>query len=40
MSRCLTECGRIGMTAVGASADEAWRIYQEAQTREEGAVVC
>jgi PGM1 C-terminal domain len=49
MISCLTECGRIGMTAVGDSADEAWRIYQEAETvlldeaaqaREEGAVVC
>lgn len=48
MISCLTECGRIGMTAVGDSPDDAWRIYQEAQTvlldeaglaLEEGAVV-
>ena len=31
MISCLTECGRIGMTAVGDNPDEAWRIYQEAE---------
>ena len=31
MISCLTECGRIGMTAVGDSPEEAWRIYQEAE---------
>jgi PGM1 C-terminal domain len=32
MISCLTECGRIGMTAVGDSPEEAWRLYQEAET--------
>ncbi len=32
MISCLTECGRIGMTAVGDSPEEAWRIYQEAES--------
>lgn len=32
MISCLTECGRVGMTAVGDSPDEAWRIYQEAES--------
>lgn len=31
MISCLTECGRLGLTAVGDSADHAWAIYQEAQ---------
>ena len=31
MISCLTECGRIGMTAVGDSPEEAWRLYQEAE---------
>jgi hypothetical protein len=31
MISCLTECGRIGMTAVGDTPEEAWRIYQEAE---------
>ena len=31
MISCLTECGRIGMTAVGDSPEEAWRMYQEAE---------
>ena len=31
MISCLTECGRIGMTAVGDSAEEAWQIYQQAE---------
>jgi hypothetical protein len=31
MISCLTECGRIGMTAVGDSPQDAWRIYQEAE---------
>lgn len=32
MISCLTECGRIGMTAVGDSPEEAWRLYQEAES--------
>ena len=32
MISCLTECGRIGMTAVGDSPEETWRIYQEAES--------
>jgi PGM1 C-terminal domain len=48
MISCLTECGRVGLTAVGDDPEEAWRIYQEAQSvllreaevaLEEGAVV-
>ena len=48
MISCLTECGRIGLTAVGDSPEEAWRIYEDAQSvllreadvaLEEGAVV-
>lgn len=31
MISCLTECGRIGMTAVGDSPEDAWRIYHEAE---------
>jgi PGM1 C-terminal domain len=31
MISCLTECGRIGMTAVGDTPSEAWQIYQEAE---------
>jgi hypothetical protein len=31
MISCLTECGRIGMTAVGDTPEEAWRTYQEAE---------
>lgn len=32
MISCVTECGRLGMTAVGNTAAEAWRIYEEATT--------
>lgn len=32
MISCLTECGRIGLTAVGDDPEDAWRIYQEAQS--------
>jgi hypothetical protein len=48
MISCLTECGRVGLTAVGDNPEEAWRIYQEAQSMllreaevalEEGSVV-
>jgi len=48
MISCLTECGRVGLTAVGDTPDDAWRIYEEAQAAllreaevalEEGAVV-
>jgi hypothetical protein len=48
MISCLTECGRVGLTAVGDSPEDAQRIYQEAQSvllreaelaSEEGAVV-
>ena len=31
MISCLTECGRIGLTAVGDSPEDARRIYEEAQ---------
>ena len=31
MISCLTECGRVGMTAVGDSPDDAWELYQTAQ---------
>ncbi len=31
MISCLTECGRLGLTAVGDSAAHAWEIYEEAQ---------
>lgn len=31
MISCLTECGRVGMTAVGDSPEDTWRIYKEAQ---------
>jgi PGM1 C-terminal domain len=32
MLSCLTECGRIGLTAVGDSPGEALRIYEESQS--------
>ncbi|HEX7823677.1 MAG TPA: peptide ligase PGM1-related protein, partial [Mycobacterium sp.] len=32
MISCLTECGRVGLTAVGDTPDEARRIYEEAQS--------
>jgi hypothetical protein len=32
MLSCVTECGRLGMTAIGDSPDEAWQIYQDATT--------
>lgn len=32
MISCLTECGRIGMTAVGDTPEEAWRVYKEAES--------
>lgn len=32
MMSCLTECGRLGMTAVGDDPEDAWRIYTEAQS--------
>jgi hypothetical protein len=31
MISCLTECGRVGLTAVGDNPDDALRIYEEAQ---------
>ena len=31
MISCLTEHGRVGMTAVGDTPELAWEIYQEAQ---------
>jgi hypothetical protein len=31
MISCLTECGRVGLTAVGDDPDDARRIYEEAQ---------
>jgi hypothetical protein len=30
MFSCVTECGRVGLTAVGDTADDAWRLYEEA----------
>jgi hypothetical protein len=32
MISCLTECGRVGMTAVGDDPEDARRIYEEAQS--------
>jgi hypothetical protein len=32
MISCLTECGRVGLTAVGDNPEEARRIYEEAQS--------
>jgi hypothetical protein len=31
MISCLTECGRLGLTAVGDTPEDAWQIYQKAQ---------
>jgi hypothetical protein len=48
MISCLTECGRVGLTAVGDTAEDARRIYEQAQSvvlqeaeqaLEEGAVI-
>jgi len=48
MISCLTERGRVGLTAVGDTPEEAWRIYEDAQSallreaeeaRVEGAVI-
>ncbi len=33
MLSCVTECGRLGMTAIGDSPDQAWRMYQDATAR-------
>ena len=30
MISCVTECGRLGMTAIGNSPSEAWQLYQDA----------
>ena len=30
MFSCVTECGRVGLTAVGDTAEDAWRLYEEA----------
>lgn len=32
MINCLTECGRVGLTAVGDTPEDAQRIYEEAQS--------
>ena len=32
MISCLTECGRVGLTAVGDTPEDAWRIYELAQS--------
>ena len=32
MISCLTECGRVGLTAVGDTAGDARRIYEQAQS--------
>jgi hypothetical protein len=29
MFSCVTECGRVGLTVVGDTADDAWRLYEE-----------
>ena len=48
MISCVTECGRLGLTAIGDTPDEAWQLYQDAQdtllaeaeiAREEGALI-
>jgi hypothetical protein len=48
MISCVTECGRLGLTAIGDTPDEAWQLYEDAQdtllaeaetAREEGAVI-
>jgi PGM1 C-terminal domain len=48
MLSCLTECGRVGLTAVGDDPEDARRVYHEAQSvllreadeaLEEGAVI-
>jgi hypothetical protein len=31
MISCVTECGRLGLTAIGDTPDEAWQLYQDAQ---------
>jgi hypothetical protein len=31
MISCVTECGRLGLTAVGDSADHAWQLYESAR---------
>ena len=31
MISCVTECGRLGVTAIGDTPDEAWQLYQDAQ---------
>ena len=40
MLSCVTECGRLGMTAIGDSPEQAWDTYQAATTAllEEGAL--
>ena len=30
MISCVTECGRLGLTAVGDTADQAWQLYEHA----------
>jgi hypothetical protein len=32
MISCLTECGRVGLTAVGDTPEDAWAIYEQAQS--------
>ena len=32
MISCLTECGRVGLTAVGDTPEDAWQIYEKAQS--------
>jgi PGM1 C-terminal domain len=31
MMSCLTECGRLGLTAVGSTPEQAWQIYHAAE---------
>jgi hypothetical protein len=32
MISCLTECGRVGLTAVGDTPEDARRLYEKAQS--------
>lgn len=32
MISCVTECGRLGMTAIGDNPEHAWQLYQDATT--------
>jgi hypothetical protein len=32
MMSCVTECGRLGLTAVGDTPDQAWKLYEQASS--------